>query len=115
MAAISRKTLGHVCSDASRVRQDHLQPGFPPHPVSLAEALELLTALTQRPGHRFWSMDVSLEEAVRPFVERLFGHRQVTDAYLLGLAMRHHGRLVTLDNGFPALAGKEFRDYVLLL
>ena len=90
-------------------------PGFPPYPVSLAEALELLTALTQRPGHRFWSMDVSLEEAVHPFVERLFGHRQVTDAYLLGLVMRHHGRLVTLDNGFLALAGKEFQDCVLLL
>lgn len=90
-------------------------PGFPPHPVSVAEALELLTGLTQRPGHRFWPIDVNLGEAVYPFVERLFGHRQVTDAYLLGLAIGHQGRLVTLDNGFLALAGREFQDYVLLL
>jgi predicted nucleic acid-binding protein len=31
------------------------------------------------------------------------GHRQVTDAYLLGLAIHHKGRLVTLDRGVPAL------------
>ncbi len=90
-------------------------PGFPPHPVSLAEALQLLTELTQRPGHRFWTIDASLEETVRPFVDRLFGHRQVTDAYLLGLAIRNKGQLVTLDKGFLALAGREFQDYVLVL
>lgn len=29
--------------------------------------------------------------------DRLLGHRQVTDAYLLALAVRMDGRLVTLD------------------
>jgi toxin-antitoxin system PIN domain toxin len=90
-------------------------PGFPPHPVSLAEALELLTAVTRRSGHRFWPLEVSLEEAVQPFAERLFGHRQVTDAYLLGLAIRNHGQLVTLDKGFRTLAGPELQNYLLVL
>lgn len=90
-------------------------PGFAPRPVSLAEALELLTELTLRPGHHFWPIDIVLEEAVRPIVERLFGHRQVSDAYLLGLAIRNKGQLVTLDKGLPALAGREFQDHVLLL
>lgn len=28
---------------------------------------------------------------------RLLGHRQITDAYLLALAVAHDGRLVTFD------------------
>jgi predicted nucleic acid-binding protein len=28
---------------------------------------------------------------------RVLGHRQVTDAYLLALAVRHEGRFVTFD------------------
>jgi uncharacterized protein len=83
--------------------------------VSVAEAFELLTAITQRPGHRFWPMDISLAEAVQPFQERLFGHRQVTDAYLLGLAIRNKGRVVTLDRGIEALAGESYRQHVTVL
>jgi predicted nucleic acid-binding protein len=40
---------------------------------------------------------------VAPFEKRLFGHRQVTDAYLLGLAVHKKGRLVTLDETVAAL------------
>jgi hypothetical protein len=32
-----------------------------------------------------------------PFVERLRGHQQVTDAYLLGLARHKKGKLGTMD------------------
>jgi hypothetical protein len=35
---------------------------------------------------------------------RLLGHQQVTDAYLLGLALRRDGRLATLDQRVSALA-----------
>ncbi len=60
-------------------------------------------------------MDISLAEAVQPFRERLFGHRQVTDAYLLGLAIKNKGRLVTLDRGIEVLAGESYRQYVTVL
>jgi hypothetical protein len=33
----------------------------------------------------------------------LLGHQQVTDAYLLGLAIRHGGRLATMDQRIGAL------------
>jgi len=33
----------------------------------------------------------------------VLGYRQVTDAHLLGLALRHNGRLVTLDAGVKAV------------
>jgi len=83
--------------------------------VNVAEAFELLMAITQRPGHRFWPMDISLPEAVQPFQEKLFGHRQITDAYLLGLAIRNKGRLVTLDRGIEILAGEAYRQAVTVL
>jgi len=83
--------------------------------IDVWEAIELLARLTGQPGHRFWPMDVSFGEAVQPFQERLFGHQQVTDAYLLGLAIKNKGRLVTLDSGIEALAGREFAAYVTLL
>jgi len=88
---------------------------FHEHPVNVPEALELLAAVTQRPGHRFWPMEITLAEAVQPFQERLFGHHQVTDAYLLGLAIRNQGRLVTLDRGIEVLVGEGHRQHVTVL
>jgi len=29
------------------------------------------------------------------------GHQKITDAYLLGLAVRNHGRLATFDRSIP--------------
>jgi toxin-antitoxin system PIN domain toxin len=84
-------------------------------PVRVTEALELLTEITRRPGHRFWPADITFAEAAQPFQERLVGHRQVTDAYLLGLAIKNRGRLVTLDRGIAELAGREFGQYVTVL
>jgi toxin-antitoxin system PIN domain toxin len=88
---------------------------FHEQPISVAQAFELLRAITERPGHRFWPMDITLAEAVKPFRERLFGHRQVTDAYLLGLAIKNKGRLVTLDPGIETLAGEAYRQHVTVL
>jgi toxin-antitoxin system PIN domain toxin len=79
------------------------------------EAIELLTRLTALPGHRFWPIDITFAEAVQSFQERLFGHRQVTDAYLLGLAIKHKGRLATLDRSIEALASRELAHYVTVL
>jgi uncharacterized protein len=60
-------------------------------------------------------MDITFSEAVQPFQERLFGHRQVTDAYLLGLAIKNKGRLVTLDRGIEVLAGEGHGQHVTVL
>lgn len=90
-------------------------PSFHPQPLSVSEAFKLLTAMTGRPGHHFWPMDITLSEAVQPFREGLVGHRQVTDAYLLGLAIKNKGRLITLDRGIDVLAGGSYRQHVTVL
>lgn len=82
----------------------------------LAPALTYLQNLTRAPGHTFWPDDVSLTEA--RFNHRSFqGHRQLTDAYLLGLAEHHDGLLATLDRGLTttALASANPKRLVCLL
>jgi len=90
-------------------------PSFHVRRVTVQEALALLSSLTQRTGHRFWPADIPLREAVQPLQGRLYGHRQLSDAYLLGLAIRNKGQLVTLDTGLEALAGRELGRYVAVL
>ena len=62
--------------------------------------LELITAL---PGHGFWPDDLPLRQAIEP-QQAMVGHRQITDAYLLGLARTHGGTVATLDRGMLSLA-----------
>lgn len=50
-----------------------------------------------------------------PFAERIFGRQQVTDAYLLGLAIKEDGVLVTFDKDIRYMAGTEFSRNVLIL
>jgi hypothetical protein len=50
-----------------------------------------------------------------PFAARISGHQQVTDAFLLGLAIKENGVLVTFDKGIQYMASAEFSQNVLLL
>ena len=49
------------------------------------------------------------------FAWRILGHQQVTDAYLLGLAIKENGALVTFDRGIKYLAGSEFSQNLVVL
>lgn len=75
----------------------------PAYPGALPPALviERLAAATATPWHRFWPDAVSLLDPARIRPDALLGHRQVTDAYLLALAVHHGGRLVTFDRALP--------------
>lgn len=55
-------------------------------------------------SHEFWADDISLLDAKRLVHARMHGHRQLTDLYLLALAVRHGGRLVTFDGQVPLSA-----------
>ena len=65
-------------------------------------ALRVLEMNLLLPGHRFWADSISVPEGVRSIRGRLTGHRQITDAYLVGLAIQHKGKLATLDKGIGA-------------
>ena len=68
-----------------------------PGPVSPAEAIDLLGQACGSRHHAFWPCDVSVLDAQVVDRSRLHGPRQVTDAYLLALAVAHDGRFITFD------------------
>ena len=79
------------------------QPRYP-SPVPVAQAMVRLMRATSTASHEFWPCSVSLlsEQVVER--ERLLGPRQVTDVYLLALAVTHGGRFATFDQSIPLSA-----------
>src|SRR5579859_4432753 len=76
--------------------------------LSFEEANEQLESLQQLSGYRFWRIATQWTELVRPFRDRVYGHQQVMDACLLGLAVKENGVLVSLDRAVKHLARAEF-------
>jgi uncharacterized protein len=72
------------------------------NPFPLPDALAMLRRAVQHPKHVFWPDDLSLLDPDVVEHTRLLGSRQITDVYLFALAVRHGGRLVTLDAGISA-------------
>lgn len=68
------------------------------------ESITLLQRMRSVPGHQLWDDGVSITNDVTGLVDRVVGHRQVTDAHLILLAREHDGRLATFDRGIVALA-----------
>jgi len=56
-----------------------------------------LASLLCLPGHIFWPDDISLLDRQRIDLSRMLNSSQVTDSYLLALAVAHGGQLATLD------------------
>jgi uncharacterized protein len=74
------------------------------HRASPEQVADGLKALTQALDHEFWPDDASLlDESLFDF-SRLHGHRQITDAYLLALAVRRGGALASFDAALPLSA-----------
>lgn len=73
-----------------------------------AEAFALLSEITALRNHVFWKDDVRLDASKLVARARVMGYRQVTDAHLLGVALRHKGRLATLDGGIRNLVPDGF-------
>jgi len=78
-------------------------PAFSRDAVQPREAIQVLSANTAAADHEFWPDELPLASAVAFAGVRLLGHQQVTDAYLLGLAIKRNGVLATLDERIGAL------------
>jgi predicted nucleic acid-binding protein len=78
-------------------------PAFSIRTITPREALANLAITVKHAGHHFWRDDISLQQSTESFASRLVGHQQITDAYLLGLAIHHKGRLITLDRATLSL------------
>ena len=69
-----------------------------PDAVTPSAALAVLQRMADRKDHSFWPDDISVHEAAS-LMGIIAGHRQIMDAYLLALAIRHNGKLITIDKG----------------
>ncbi len=76
------------------------QPGYR-NPLPAAAVMERLALATRHPSHQFWPADFSLLDESVADRSRIHGPRQVTDLYLLALAVRNGGCLATFDAAIP--------------
>jgi toxin-antitoxin system PIN domain toxin len=91
------------------------QPRYP-SPISPAEAIELLSRACDTVHHEFWPCELSLLDAKIFDRSRIHGPRQVTDAYLLALAVSRDSRFVTFDRTVStAAAHGALDDHLVVL
>lgn len=79
------------------------QPAYPGALRATDIAARLGEACAQ-PDHVFWPDSVDLLGSTTVNWTHVLGHRQVTDTYLLALAVKNKGRLVSLDRRIVATA-----------
>jgi uncharacterized protein len=65
-------------------------------PVGFERVRSQLKRVCELTDHQFWPDDVSLRDDVVDFA-RITGHNQITDAYLLALAVKHNAALASFD------------------
>ena len=66
--------------------------------------------------HEFWPCSLSMRDETIVDWSRMMGHNQITDAYLLALAVHHSGALATFDHGvaLSAVVGATAKNLKLL-
>ena len=89
---------------ALRIVSHPKYPNTPGAPSAVAPALH---SLLGQPSHVFWPDDISLLNTPLVDVDRLLTSGQLTDSYLLALAVSRGGRLATLDRRLVASAVKD--------
>jgi toxin-antitoxin system PIN domain toxin len=80
-------------------------PGYRPKVhFTLGDLIAQFQTFASQTDHAFWPDDISLRDSKTFLAERIHSPRQLTDLYLLALAVKHQGRLVTFDQGIPLSA-----------
>lgn len=77
-------------------------PRYTNSPGSPAVAAALIIGLRSGRNHQFWPDDISLLDHQSIDPARLLASSQITDTYLLALAVAHNGELVTFDSRLVA-------------
>ncbi len=81
-------------------------PKYPGAPGSPATVAAIVAELRTLAGHVFWPDDISLVGTAHIDARQILTSGQVTDSYLLALAVAHEGRLATFDRRLSTTAVK---------
>jgi hypothetical protein len=97
---------------AIRIMSTPAYPGARP----VSQVLAHVKTLCASAHHHFWPDAVSLTDEAILNPAHLLSHRQLTDAYLLALAVHNGGQFVTLDGAIAlqAVRGAKVGDVVRL-
>ena len=79
------------------------QPSYP-NPISTSDAIDRLARACANPHHEFWEDSVSLVDDKTIRSDRVHGPKQLTDLYLLALAVKFGGRFITFDGAIATTA-----------
>ena len=74
--------------------------------IGIDQVRAKLKQATTELDHQFWPDDVSILDDTRIHFSKVFGHNQITDVYLLALAVAHRGVLVSFDQHIALTAVK---------
>jgi predicted nucleic acid-binding protein len=89
-------------------------PGYP-NALPVRAIMERLTHACSSALHEFWPDEVSLLDAALVDAARIHGPRQLSDVYLLALAVQRGGCFATLDTSVALTAVKGARKNHLLI
>jgi uncharacterized protein len=82
--------------------------------MSAEEATLMLARLSEEPGYHFQPYPVGWGKLCEPILSRIFGHNQITDAFMLGLAIHEKLVLTTLDRAIQHMAGKHQNNVLVI-
>ena len=87
-----------------------------PNALPVSALVGRLAEAAGQPQHEFWPDDASLLDGETADPARIHGPGQLTDVYLLALAVKHRGRLVTFDQSIAieAVRGAQRRHLLVI-
>ena len=88
---------------------------YAPNPLPVSQLSEMLGRFCSQPDHRFWSEDFSLLDSARVNHGQITSTAQITDTYLLALAVRNRGRLATFDRRLSVRAVEGGEEALLII
>lgn len=87
-----------------------------PNALPVQAVMKRLADACEEDVHEFWSDEVSLLDPDVIDSTRIHGPRQLTDIYLLALAVANEARFVTFETGVPLAAVRKARsDHLTVL
>lgn len=80
-----------------------LQPAIAGRTLAVSDVAELLLRNTAHVKHKLAKMNFGFADVLPICTGGLYGHKQITDAWLLATAVQNGMKLLTLDSGITAL------------
>lgn len=91
-------------------------PSYPGRRTDVGDCIDRLRTFRDSGDHTFWPDTLSLCEEGLVQIKHVQGYRQLTDVYLLALAVKKGGRLATFDGGItPSLIAGAGTEHIALI